>query len=270
MLAKLLALILALFVVKFPVTPGVVNLSPTPEATPSPTPTPKPLTFTQMNALYGPCVYLPTLMYHHVQSAEKAKESKQTGLTVNTDKFRLQMQYLKTNGFTTVQPANLIAFFDQGVPLPKKSVLITFDDGYKDFYSDALPILKEMGFTATMFLPTGLTNNFGYLNWSEIADAASSGIYFANHTWSHKNAKAAPDIEEQEITTADTQLTERSLNIDKVFAYPYGFSSSFAESVLSKLNYKLAFTTAYGSTQCKQQRFDLPRIRVGNINKFDF
>jgi|WetSurSiteA1Bulk_404760.scaffolds.fasta_scaffold03542_3 peptidoglycan/xylan/chitin deacetylase (PgdA/CDA1 family) len=239
-------------------------IQPTPVPSPTPTPTPKPLTFAEMNALYGPCVYLPTLMYHHVQDMTVAKEKNQHNLTVATETFRSQMTYLKGKGYSTASVNDLVNFFDAGTAIAKKSILITFDDGYDDFYLNALPILKENGFKAIVFLPTGLIGNPDYMIWVQISDAFSGGTFFANHTWSHKNVKQTNDVVEKEITTADTQLADRGLNSPKVFAYPYGFSSTFSESVLSKLGYSLAFTTKPGSTLCKKQRYDLPRIRIGN------
>lgn len=241
--------------------------TPTIKPTPTPSPTPRPLTFAEMNALYGPCVFLPTLMYHHIQDLEKAKENGQFNLTVGTDYFRRHMQYFKDHGYRTATMNDLVNFFDSGVPIGAKSVLLTIDDGYGDFATDAVPILREFGFKATLFTPTGLINNPGYLSWDTINSLAPGGdILFANHTWSHHNLQSSADVVEREITTADTQLTEKGLGNPKVFAYPYGLSSAIAQSVLSKLGYKLAFTTVPGSTLCKKLRLDLPRVRVGNAD----
>lgn len=176
---------------------------PTPTPTPSPTPTPKPLTFTEMNALYGPCVQLPTLMYHHVQTKETAVANKQTSLTVNTEIFKTQMQYLKDKNYNVLTMNDLINFFDSGASVPKHSVLLTFDDGYQDFYSDAFPILNSLGFHATVFTSTGLINNPGYLNWDGISEMNGT-IFFANHTWSHKNMMTQTPIMQNEISMADT------------------------------------------------------------------
>lgn len=242
------------------------NLSSLPTIVPSPTPspTPKPLTFSEMNALYGPCVYLPTLLYHHIQSPEDAKAKNQTALTVRTVDFRAQMQYLKDKGYNVVSMQDLLNFFEQGAkPLPK-SVLLTFDDGYGDFYTDAYPILREFNYPATVFIPTGLMNNTGYLYWDKIAEMAVGRILFANHTWSHKNVAAKQDVLKMEISTADVQLNEKGLNVPKVFAYPYGLESGAAVSFLQGLNYKLAFTTRSGGTLCKKQMLNLPRVRIGN------
>lgn len=217
-----------------------------------------------MNTLYGPCVSLPTLMYHHIQTKEAATTAKQTGLTVYTDIFKNQMQYLKDKNYNILTIDNLINFFDNGTPIPKHSVLLTFDDGYQDFYTGAYPILSSFGFHTTVFIPTGLINNPNYLTWDEIPQM-NSLVLFANHTWSHKNVQVSGSSMQYEISTADTQLSTRGLNSPKIFAYPYGLESSQAESYLSSLGYKVAFTTVSGNILCKQKRFALPRIRIGNI-----
>ncbi len=240
-----------------------VPSSPTPTPTPTPKPTPKPLTFAEMNSLYGPCIHLPVLMYHHIQGKDAATADKQTSLTVYTDYFTAQMQYLKNKNYNFVRMNDLTNFFDSGTSIPARSVLITFDDGYEDFYTDAYPILQRLGIPATMFVPTGLIDNPDYLTWSQISQM-NGLILFANHTWSHANIELSGQKMKYEISTADTQLFNHSLNSPKVFAYPYGLTSSQAESYLSSLDYKAAFTTVSGNILCKGKRFDLPRIRIGN------
>ena len=240
--------------------------SPSPTPLPSPTPTPSPLTFSQMNELYGPCAYIPTLMYHHIQNIDVATSENHANLTVSPENFRQHLQYLRDRGYNFISMQNLTDFFDSGSGLAAKPILLTFDDGYKDFVSDALPILKEFGAKATLFTPTGLLENPEYMTWNDANDANISGVLVANHTWSHKNVGVANDEVTKEITTADTQLRDHNLNNPKVFSYPYGLETSFAVKLLTDLGYKLAFTTQLGSTLCKQQRFNLPRIRIGNTN----
>lgn len=239
--------------------------NPTLIPTPTPTPTPRPLTFAEMNALYGPCVRMPVLMYHHVQTEDAAKADKQVGLTTYTDFFQKQMQYLKDKEYKVASMNDLVNFFDSGTPVPSKSVLLTFDDGYEDFYTDAYPVLQSLGYGATMFLPTGLMDNPDYLTWNQVV-SMNGPVLFANHTWSHKNVGVSVSVMQYEISTADTQLSERGLNSPKVFAYPYGFDSKTSESYLNSLGYKLAFTTNSGNILCKKQRFNLPRIRIGSTS----
>lgn len=235
-------------------------------ATPTPTPTPKPLTFAEMNALYGPCVHVPVFLYHHIQTRELAVANKQTSLTVYTDVFKEQMQYLKDRGYNIATMNDLVNFFDNGAPIPAKSVILTFDDGYGDFYTDAFPILSSLGFRATMFTITGLVNNPDYLTWDEI-NSMNGPVLFGNHTWSHKSLPSATStVQLSEISTADTQLSEHSLNSPKVFAYPNGGYTSFAETTLKSMGYKLAFGTVPGTVMCAKQRYHLPRTRIGDVS----
>lgn len=261
---KIILLIFSFLISLFKTPTPIPTSTPVPTLAPTPTPTPRPLTFGEMNALYGPCVRLPVLMYHHIQDKDKAIKKKQTALTVETTVFQAQMAYLKEKDYQTVNLNELINFFDFGAKILPKSILISFDDGYDDFYLNALPILKENNFRAVVFLPTGLMNNSGYLSWDQIIDSAGYGIYFANHTWSHKNVGGKEDVMKNEISTADFQLSEKGLNSPKIFAYPYGFDSNRAEAYLQSLSYKLAFSTKPGSILCKKLRLDLPRVRIGN------
>ncbi len=242
------------------VTPAV-----TPIASPSATPTPKPLTFAEMNQLYGPCVSLPVLMFHHVEDLTAAKTEGHLSLTVGIDYFKKDLEYLTSKGYNTISPEQLISFFDNGVALPAKPVMLTFDDGYADNGTDMYQAILAAKVKGTIFTPTGLLNNPGYLNWEKIREMAGSGlISFGNHTWSHRNVGGSASVIQYEITTADTQLSEQGLNNPKIFAYPYGLESSQAIKDLKTLGYKLAFTTVNGRMLCEKKRFDLPRIRIGN------
>jgi peptidoglycan/xylan/chitin deacetylase (PgdA/CDA1 family) len=245
------------------------KIQPTPEVTPtaspSATPTPKPLTFAEMNQLYGPCVSMPVLMYHHIEDLTVAKEEGHASLTVGIEYFKKHLEYLASKGYTTISPDDLINFFDNGVKLPAKPVMLTFDDGYADNGTEMYQAILEAKVKGTIFIPTGLMNNPGYLSWEKISEMNGSGlIYFGNHTWSHRNVGGSVTVIEYEAKTADVQLAEKGLNNAKIFAYPYGIESGRAVKILKDMGYKLAFTTVYGRTQCEKKRFDLPRVRVGN------
>ena len=248
--------------------PTPVSLpSSSPRGSPIPSPPPRPLTFAEMQQLYGPCVHLPVLMYHHVEEKEKALSGGFKALNVEPSIFRSQLEYLKNKGYKTLSPSDLVAFFDSGQGISPKSVILTFDDGYSDFASQAFPILAEYGNKATLFLPTGLMGNPMYLTWDSVNWVAASGlVYVANHTWSHKNVAKSPEVAQKEISLAAKQLSERGLDNLKIFAYPYGVESSFAKNYLQSQDFSLAFTTKPGSTLCKKQRFSLPRIRIGNTS----
>jgi peptidoglycan/xylan/chitin deacetylase (PgdA/CDA1 family) len=271
---KKIILITAIFILSGCKTSNIIpvykpnpTIIPTITMTPSitPTPTPKPITFADLNKKYGPCVKLPVLMFHHIESTAEAKLNHQTSLAVSPEFFAKDMEYLKTHGYTTIFPNELINFFDKGTALPKKPVMITLDDAYADNYINAFPILKQYGFKATIFTPTGLIQNPDYLNWNEIKEMGNSGlVYFGNHTWSHHSSAGTLALQEKEISLANGQLAEKGQNPDKVFAYPYGVPSVGAEKILTKYGYQLAFTTVPGNIMCKGKRLTLPRTRMGN------
>ena len=247
----------------------MATIVPTP--TIIPTPTVHQVTFAEMNQKYGPCTKVSVLMYHHVQDEILAKKLGQTGLTVTPEWFDKQMQYLKDKQYAVIKMDDLVNFVKDSKPLPSKAVLITLDDAYEDNYFYAFPILKKYNFPATIFTPTGLVTVMDYLNWSEVEEMDSSGlIYFANHTWSHHASTGSVQVLDKEVRLADTQLSEKGYNKSKVFAYPYGKPSVGAEEVLAKYGYSLAFTTRHGNIMCAKQKYDLPRIRVGNapLSKF--
>jgi peptidoglycan/xylan/chitin deacetylase (PgdA/CDA1 family) len=246
-------------------TDNTETSSPISSPSSTPSPTKKVLSAAEQNALFGPCTSLPVLMYHHVETEDSAKQNKREYLNVPPDTFKKQMEYLVAKGYNTISPTDLISYFDSGTDLPSKPILITFDDGYVDNGDLAFPILRSLNLKATIYIPTGLMENHDYLTWAKIDEMKSSGlINFGNHTWSHTNVGVGHDKVKTEITTADTQLSDRGLNTPKTFVYPYGIDTKFGEQILSDLGYKLAFTTVSGRYQCKKQRLSLPRIRIGN------
>lgn len=243
---------------------------PTPTILPTVLPTVIPtISLEEMNKNFGPCARVYALMYHHIQPEEEAKKNNQTNLTVSPDFLEKQFQYLQDKKYNVISMENLKNFFDGGEKLPDKPVLLTFDDGYKDNYIYMYPILKKFGYKATIFTPTGLLNNPGYLNWDDL-NSMKDLVYFGNHTWSHHSSGGTTEKLDEEIGLADKQLNEHGLNNLKIFAYPFGRSSGNAENVLTKDGYTLAFTTTHGNILCRGKKFDLPRIRIGNaqLNKY--
>jgi len=247
-------------------TPVVIATIPSPVPAPVVSPSTAPqLTLAQSTQAFGPCAVVPTLMYHHVEDLGLAQIEGHKQLTVGTEYFRAQMQYLKDHHYSVIRMQNLIHFFNDATPLPSKPILLTFDDAYSDFKSDAYPILQSFNFPGTVFTPTGLLENPGYLTWQNLKEMSASGlILFSNHTWSHHNVAVTKPVVEKEISLAETQLRDRGYDNPKVFAYPYGSVGPYAETYLDSHGYQIAFTTVHGATQCKKKRLELPRFRIGN------
>lgn len=213
--------------------------------------------------LYGKASKIPVLMYHHILEA-KDKKSK-NDLVVTTAEFYKQMNYLHRNDYTTITVRELEQFLNGELALPKKSILIIFDDGYKSVYKYAYPILQEFGFKATValitkyvpdkmqpFNPARLT----CLSWQEIS-LGNDVFEYINHTYSHPSMKGIS------YNTAMTELEKVNASLKtKYFVYPMGHTSANSERALRNLNYKLAFTTKPGFVTKSSNRLYLPRQRI--------
>ncbi|MEI8067347.1 MAG: polysaccharide deacetylase family protein [Candidatus Shapirobacteria bacterium] len=216
-----------------------------------------------VNKLYGPCFKISVLMYHHIEEDVDAKAKKQSSLNVSPDFFRKHLEYLRDKGYRVIEPKDLIAILNGSQKIGGKLAMITLDDAYSDNYSKMYPILKEFGYKATIFTPTGLVNNPDYLSLDQMKEMKDS-VYFANHTWSHHSSAGTKEVLDKEIGTADLQLSENGFNPEKIFAYPYGNPSLEAINVLKEKKYNIAFTTKHGNILCRGKALELSRIRVGN------
>lgn len=240
-----------------PLLSPVPSVTPTPSPSPSPTPPPLP-----DPKIYGPCKAIPVVMYHHVQPQEQAIAKHQQSISVDSLIFAQQMSYLASKGYHTLTPDELLNGLTGS--LPGRSILLTFDDGYADFYTYAYPELIKHNLRATMFLATGLVGNPDYLTWSEVGSMKGL-VTFADHTWSHKSlGKASEETIKYEIGTAKDQLNEHDLGPVTAFAYPYGSENIKIDKILGDMGIKMAFTTVPGNYQCAKLPYGLRRIRIGN------
>lgn len=208
------------------------------------------------------------ILYYHSIDYEKGNE-----LRVPKEKFREQMKYLKDNGYTTLTLNELYNFLAYNKPVPNKSVVITLDDGYKDNYENAFPILKEFGFKATVFMITSSINNEkDFLTSSELKQMDSYGMDIESHTVNHDKLDRLT-YEKQIQTLKDSkEFLEKLLNKKvKYIAYPYGKWNQSAINALKAEGYSMAFTTVGGWANKDQGIYTLHRVYVSErygINEF--
>ena len=214
---------------------------------------------------------LRVLTYHRVNSV-----SPKDRLSVKTEAFRKQIASLYHEGYHTVTPEELLESFRLKKPLPKRTVLITFDDGYEDNFREAWPILKEFGFKATIFVATGLVGETHdgrkMLTWDQIRTMAAQGISFGSHTLGHVHLDEVSSDEKREEATLSKQALEEELEQKIIsFCYPFGDYDAEAKEVLRKAGYELAFTTKPGPVRGHSDRLELPRTEVSGFDSlFDF
>jgi len=170
------------------------------------------------------CVNVPVLMYHHIQPGSLAEEKGQAALTVDSGVFDQQMAYLVSQGYTTISADQLANDLKNRSGLPAKPIVITMDDGYKDNFTYAFPVIQKYGLTANIMVATGLMENPDWLSWSDLKTMVDSGKFYAyNHTWSHVPlASTSEDKIQSEIMTAKKQLDDHLGKSGNVFTYPYG------------------------------------------------
>src|SRR5690349_14003799 len=141
----------------------------------------------------SPPLAVPVLMYHEIADA-KVTPSR---LAVSPEDFAEQLGYLREAGFTSVTAGDLAAALaGEGKTLPERPVVLTFDDGYGDFYDNALPLMKQHGFNGTLFMTTGWAgmsdDTKRMLDWRELAEVAEAGIEVCGHTVKHPQLDQLP------------------------------------------------------------------------------
>lgn len=168
---------------------------------------------------------VPILTYHNL--AERAKGR----LVLAAAGFREQMEYLKTNGYRVVSLADFVEFTRLSRQLPQKAVVLTFDDGYRSFKEFARPVLKELGFTATLFIYTDWVGaGRAALTWNDLRELAAEGFDVEAHTKTHGDLRRAHgETDAQYARRMQAELEQPQAMFSKylgrrseILAYPYG------------------------------------------------
>lgn len=203
---------------------------------------------------------IPILMYHSI-SYEKGNS-----LRVSKENFRIQMKYLKDNNYTTLTVDELYNYMQTGKIAPKKPIVITFDDGYKDNYTNAYPILNEFGFKATIFVITNtIDKDINYLTSSEIKSMDATNMRIESHTVAHEHLDEISYKESIVTMEKSKEKLEKLLNRKiNYIAYPYGGYNENVIKAAKETNYKLAFSTDFGFIDKNNNIYSLGRIFVNS------
>ena len=193
-------------------------------------------------------------------------------LSVPLADFEQHMKWLKEYGYTSITPEELYEFIVNGSELPEKPVLITFDDGYKDNYTNAYPIMKKYGFTGTIFVVTGFLGVYdNYMTWEQAKELADNGFSIESHTYSHKSMTETSDEEISKELTKSRDTIKNKLGIDADFmAYPTGTYNLHIAELVQKAGYKGAFTIKYDNVSRESNVYALERVPIfhtENTNK---
>lgn len=231
--------------------------------------------------------YPRVLMYHMVSEHLPKNKSKFNRLRVKPSEFEKQLLWLKNNGFRSFTLSELVNL----KVIPKKTVVLTFDDGYEDNFTKAFPLLKKYNFKATIYI---VLNRFNE-NWATDKDLDRSSselnsekmlsdeqvkimlesglIEIGSHTLDHVNLPKLSDEDKY------TQIKESKEKIEDIFtikcnsfAYPFGFFDKDSVKIVEEVAYSNATTTVNGVfDKSKYSNFEIPRIMIsGRQGLFSF
>jgi peptidoglycan/xylan/chitin deacetylase (PgdA/CDA1 family) len=207
------------------------------------------------------------ILYHEISDEAQSKYS------VSIENFKNQMGYIKKH-FNTISLNSLINNEDTSHTL-MDTVAITFDDGQKDNFLNAHPVLKKYKLQATIFLISRfIGSRDDILDVEEIKTMEKDGIDFGSHTLTHKVLSEIDSNEAtKEINNSKAELENILGKKIQFFAYPYGKKRHFNEYIKTQVKnagYKAAFTTENGEIDCKSDLFELKRTCIKNFPLFVF
>ena len=231
--------------------------------------------------------YSRVLMYHMVSEHLPKNKSKFNRLRVKPSEFEKQLNWLKNNGFTSFTLSELVNL----EVIPKKAVVLTFDDGYEDNFTKAFPLLKKYNFKATIYIvlnrfnenwatdkdldkASNELNNEKMLSDEQIKIMLESGlIEIGSHTLDHVNL---PKLSNEEKVKQIKESKEKIEDIFSIkcnsFAYPFGFFDNDSVKIVEEIAYSNATTTVNGVfNKSKYSNFEIPRIMIsGRQGLFSF
>ena len=220
---------------------------------------------------------VPILMYHSVTDFPTASTR---ALSVAPATFAAQLDYLRRQGFTGLTFGELCKRRRAGQPLPPRTVVLTFDDGYADFIEEALPALIEQEFRATVFATTGWVHDAGptaagtspgrMLSWAQLAELAAAGVEIGAHSHSHAQLDqiSGPRLR-FELADAKHMLEDHLGHAIDSLAYPYGYSSKRVREVSRDVGYLQAAAVANASARPTCDPFRVPRLTIRRATSAD-
>ncbi len=215
---------------------------------------------------------VPILTYHQVRELKTADSDKAKRFIVTPEKFEIEMKRLYDQGYQSIGLDELLEAFDKN-NLPAKPIIITFDDGYKSQYENALPILEKYNMKATFFVYTLALDYLGIsMTWDQVKDLDRRGMTIAGHTKTHPRLTLILDSTElyDEIQNSKT-IIEGKLGHDiKYFAYPYGMNNERVRNEVEASGYKAAVTVEEGLVQSKNNLFKLKRFNMNTDREMNF
>jgi len=210
---------------------------------------------------------IPILMYHYVEYVKDRRDRIRQSLDIEPIIFEAQIKTLVDDKFTFLTMAEVGEILNGKKVLPKKPVALTFDDGYRDFFTDAYPVLKKYHVKGTAYVVPGFFDQPNYMLTSQIKILAKDqNIELGAHTMHHVYLKDMSAIfAEREILQSKYRLEDLIHKPVVSFAYPYGAIDNQAIELVRKAGFSSAVSTIGGIKIAENNRYFLYRLRSGNM-----
>ena len=208
-------------------------------------------------------------MYHYISQPPANADAYRKDLSVAPDRFAEHLRYLADAGYTAVTPDDLLFALAQGRELPARPIILTFDDGYRDNYENAFPLLTQAGFTATFFIITDFVTEARpeYMNWAQIREMAAGGMRFGSHSRNHPNlAGQSVDYLVWQALGSKEAIEAQLGQHPRWLAYPSGKYDAQTIAVFRSAGFWGALTTQQGAEHTLDSIFELKRIRVRGVH----
>lgn len=226
---------------------------------------PKEVKSAHLSASTSATFRIPILMYHYVEYVKDKKDVTRQSLDIEPHIFEAQIKTLAEAHFTFLTMSEVAEILNGNKALPEKPLALTFDDGYRDFYTDAYPILKKYRVKATAYVVPGFLDQPNYLLTSQVRELGrDENIELGAHTMHHVYLKDMASIfAEREILQSKYTLEDTIHKPVISFAYPYGAFDNQAIDLAKKAGFSTAVSTIGGFTASENNRYFLFRMRSG-------
>jgi peptidoglycan/xylan/chitin deacetylase (PgdA/CDA1 family) len=210
-------------------------------------------------------IVLPILLYHRIAPLSSALPAITQRLTVSPADFAAQMTWVVRHGYHAITELQAFDALEHGAALPRKPLMITFDDGYRDVLWNAAPVLRRLHLRATEFVITGRISgpDSSFLTWPELVRLERQGVEIGSHTITHADLPALPPGGALPELLASRLTLERHLHrAIQWLAYPYGKTNASVVSLVRRAGYLLAMTEVPGNVQSARRPLLLRRDEI--------
>jgi peptidoglycan/xylan/chitin deacetylase (PgdA/CDA1 family) len=215
-------------------------------------------------------VHVPILEYHYIRVNPDPRDRLGFNLSVTPPDFQAQMDWLKASGYHAIDLNQLRAYFQKQAPLPSRPVVLTFDDGYIDFFTTAFPVLLDHGFKAVSYVVPGFLDRPRYMTTDEVKAIDSAGVEVAAHTIHHVDlTKASVPQLTVEIQGSRSALEQIVAHPVLDFCYPSGMYNATVIAATEHAGFLSATTEVPGTGHGWADRLTWTRVRVPGGERLD-